>query len=98
MNECMYITCSLVCESNHLELLDQLHFALAVINTFDIINAHNQNSNQLSMSSIISLDKLLLKFESLLFTASQKDAELLKQLRTPIYFEPIFLSAIKEAM
>lgn len=47
---------------------------------------------------MISLEKLLVKFERSLLVASQADAKLIQQLHKPTHCEPILLNAYKEAM
>ncbi|CAH8503957.1 unnamed protein product [Heterobilharzia americana] len=84
-----------ICKSGRFDLLSHIQLALAVINAFDSVTSRNRVH---SVHDSVSLEKLLVKFERSLLVASQTDSKLIQQLQKPTHFEPVLLSAYKEAM
>ncbi|VDP72296.1 unnamed protein product [Schistosoma mattheei] len=86
-----------ICKSGRFDLLNHIQLTLAVINTFDSITSRNRYHHNVH-DDMISLEKLLVKFERSLLVASQADAKLIQQLQKPTHCEPILLNAYKEAI
>ncbi|CAH8491452.1 unnamed protein product [Schistosoma turkestanicum] len=85
-----------ICKSGRFDLLNHIQFTLAVINAFDLITRRNRFHQH--DDGMISLEKLLVKFERSLLVSSQTDAKLIQQLQKPTHCEPILLNAYKEAV
>ncbi|CAH8528096.1 unnamed protein product [Schistosoma haematobium] len=86
-----------ICKSGRFDLLNHIQLTLAVINTFDSITSRNRYHHNVH-DDMISLEKLLVKFERSLLVASQADAKLIQQLHKPTHCESILLNAYKEAI
>nr|CAX69835.1 hypothetical protein [Schistosoma japonicum] len=85
-----------ICKSGRFDLLNHIQLTLSVINAFESVTSRNRY-HIIPDTDVISLEKLLVKFERSLLVASQADAKLIQQLQKPTHCEPILLNAYKEA-
>ncbi|VDP65833.1 unnamed protein product [Echinostoma caproni] len=87
-----------ICESGKLDLLVLVELAMAVSLAFSASPSRSQKESHTdSDGSLVTVEKLLMRYERSLIVASQLDAKLLSQLEEPTKCEPIIMQAINQA-